>query len=46
MLLVDAIFTVFWLSAFASQAAFNSAKKCGGRCNLSKGVVGLGVLEM
>jgi hypothetical protein len=44
MLLVDAIFTVFWLSAFACQAAYNSSGSCGGRCNPSKGVVALGVL--
>jgi hypothetical protein len=43
MLLVDAVFVVFWLSQFAAQAAYNSANLCGGRCSLSKGAVALGV---
>lgn len=44
MLAVDAIFTIIWLSAFASQAAYNTANKCGNVCGLSKGIVGLGVI--
>jgi hypothetical protein len=44
MLAVDAIFTVIWLSAFAAQAAYNSAGDCGKVCRLSGAVVGLGVV--
>ncbi|OLN85020.1 hypothetical protein CCHL11_03915 [Colletotrichum chlorophyti] len=43
MAIVDAVFTVIWLSAFASQAAYNTANQCGDGCNLSKAIVGLGV---
>jgi hypothetical protein len=44
MLVVDALFVVIWLSAFASQAAYNTANLCGGACGQSKAIVGLGVL--
>ncbi|KAL0943965.1 chaperone-binding protein [Colletotrichum truncatum] len=43
MVAVDGVFTVIWLSAFASQAAYNTANQCGEACNLSKAIVGLGV---
>lgn len=43
MLLVDAIFVVIWISAFATQAAYNTADDCGKACKLSKAIVGLGV---
>ncbi|KAG5981641.1 hypothetical protein E4U55_002726 [Claviceps digitariae] len=43
MLAVDAAFTIIWLSAFATQAAYNTSGLCGQVCNTSKGVVGLGV---
>ncbi|KAK0728389.1 hypothetical protein B0T26DRAFT_640112 [Lasiosphaeria miniovina] len=42
MLAIDALFTVIWLSAFATQASFNTANSCGGACSLSKAIVGLG----
>lgn len=45
MLAVDGVFTVIWLSAFATQAAYNSADQCGKVCNLSKAIVGLGVFN-
>ncbi|KAI0016243.1 hypothetical protein F4780DRAFT_704785 [Xylariomycetidae sp. FL0641] len=45
MLLIDAIFCIFWLSAFASQAAYNTANLCGKGCKVSKGVVGVGFFE-
>ncbi|TQN63896.1 hypothetical protein CSHISOI_11527 [Colletotrichum shisoi] len=43
MVIVDGVFTIFWLSAFASQAAYNTANQCGDACKLSKAIVGLGV---
>ncbi|GKT58789.1 chaperone-binding protein [Colletotrichum tofieldiae] len=43
MAIVDGVFTIIWLSAFASQAAYNTANQCGDACNLSKAIVGLGV---
>ncbi|KAF9881209.1 chaperone-binding protein [Colletotrichum karsti] len=43
MVAVDGVFTIFWLSAFASQAAYNTANQCGDGCTLSKVIVGLGV---
>ncbi|GKT49178.1 uncharacterized protein ColSpa_09359 [Colletotrichum spaethianum] len=43
MAAVDAVFTIIWLSAFASQAAYNTANQCGDACKLSKAIVGLGV---
>ncbi|KAJ2968642.1 hypothetical protein NUW58_g10180 [Xylaria curta] len=46
MLVVDAVFAIFWLSAFASQAAYNTANLCGGACNVSKAIVGLAFFEL
>ncbi|KAK4143724.1 uncharacterized protein C8A04DRAFT_37148 [Dichotomopilus funicola] len=43
MVVVDAVFTVVWLSAFATQASYNTANLCGNACNLSKAIVGLAV---
>ncbi|KAG6033164.1 hypothetical protein E4U41_006979 [Claviceps citrina] len=43
MLAVDVAFTVIWLSAFAAQAAYNTSGLCGKACNISKGVVALGI---
>lgn len=40
---VDGLFAVFWISAFASQASYNSSGKCNGACGLSKAIVGFGV---
>ncbi|KAH8162122.1 hypothetical protein CIB48_g6123 [Xylaria polymorpha] len=45
MLVVDSIFTIFWLSAFASQAAYNTANSCGSACSVSKAVVGIAFFE-
>ncbi|GAP84185.1 putative chaperone-binding protein [Rosellinia necatrix] len=45
MLVIDAIFAIFWLSAFASQAAYNTANSCGKACAVSKAIVGLGFFE-
>ncbi len=42
MAVVDALFTIFWLSAFAAQAAYNTANQCGTACGQSKAIVGLG----
>jgi len=41
--IVDIIFAFLWISAFASQASYNSSGKCEGACGASKTVVGLGV---
>lgn len=43
MLAVDGFFAVVWLSAFATQASYNSAGLCGSACKISKAIVGLGV---
>ncbi|KAK4155955.1 hypothetical protein C8A00DRAFT_41509 [Chaetomidium leptoderma] len=43
MLVVDVVFTVIWLSAFATQAAYNTANLCGKACSLSKAIVALGI---
>ncbi|KAG6008037.1 hypothetical protein E4U21_005050 [Claviceps maximensis] len=43
MMAVDASFTIIWLSAFASQAAYNSSGFCGNACGISKAVVGFAV---
>ncbi|CZS92915.1 uncharacterized protein RCO7_01248 [Rhynchosporium graminicola] len=43
MACVDALFCILWISAFASQASFNSSGKCKDACGLSKAVVALGV---
>ncbi|KAF4120853.1 hypothetical protein GMORB2_2857 [Geosmithia morbida] len=45
MLAVDVVFTIIWISAFATQAAYNSEGKCGNACKVSKGIVGLGVVN-
>jgi hypothetical protein len=46
MLTVDAVFTVIWLSAFATQAAYNTSGLCGSACGISKAIVGLGVFVL
>ena len=46
MVVVDCIFAIFWLSAFASQAAYNSADSCGGQCSVSKAIVGMAFFQM
>lgn len=43
MLVVDAVFTIIWLSAFSTQAAYNTANLCGTACGLSKAVVAMAV---
>ncbi|KAG4442176.1 hypothetical protein IFR05_002334 [Cadophora sp. M221] len=43
MACVDGLFCILWISAFASQASYNSSGKCKGACGISKAVVGLGV---
>jgi hypothetical protein len=43
MVVVDALFAVIWLSAFSTQAAYNSAGLCGTACHLSKAVVAMAV---
>jgi len=43
MLVVDLLFTIIWLSAFATQAAYNTSGLCGKGCSLSKAIVALGV---
>ncbi|KAL6849325.1 hypothetical protein ACO1O0_008864 [Amphichorda felina] len=43
MLAVDLLFTIIWISAFATQADYNTQNLCGKVCKLSKAVVGLGV---
>lgn len=46
MLVVDVIFAILWLSAFASQAAYNTANSCGDGCKVSKAVVGIAFFEI
>jgi len=46
MLVVDVLFTIIWLSAFATQAAYNSADLCGTACNISKAVVAMAVFVL
>jgi hypothetical protein len=43
MLVVDLFMSLIWLSAFATQADYNTQGLCGKVCGLSKAVVGLGV---
>ncbi|KAK3684801.1 hypothetical protein B0T22DRAFT_198817 [Podospora appendiculata] len=42
MATVDGVFTIIWLSAFATQASYNTANLCGSVCGVSKAIVGLG----
>lgn len=46
MVVVDVIFAIFWLSAFASQAAYNTANSCGQGCAVSKAIVGIAFFEL
>ncbi|CAJ2507264.1 Uu.00g084500.m01.CDS01 [Anthostomella pinea] len=46
MVSFDALFAIFWLSAFASQAAYDTANSCGDGCKVSKAVVGIAFFEM
>ncbi|KAL2151941.1 hypothetical protein VTH82DRAFT_5125 [Thermothelomyces myriococcoides] len=43
MLVVDTVYTIIWLSAFATQAAYNAKGLCGTACNVSKAVVAMAV---
>lgn len=43
MLGIDGLFIVLWLSAFSTQAAYNSSGQCGGSCGISKAIVAVGV---
>ncbi|EHK26108.1 uncharacterized protein TRIVIDRAFT_176444 [Trichoderma virens Gv29-8] len=43
MLAVDGLFIIIWLSAFSTQAAYNSSGQCGGSCGISKAIVAAGV---
>ncbi|KAI1479734.1 hypothetical protein K445DRAFT_322034 [Daldinia sp. EC12] len=45
MVVMDTVFTIFWLSAFASQAAYNTANSCGQGCSVSKAIVGIAFFE-
>jgi hypothetical protein len=40
--ILDIVYTIFWLSAFSSLAAYNSTGLCEGACGISKACVGLG----
>ncbi|KAK6075677.1 chaperone-binding protein [Seiridium cupressi] len=46
MLMIDCIFAILWLSAFASQAAYNTANSCGDGCKVSKAIVGIAFFEI
>ncbi|KAI1407017.1 hypothetical protein F5Y13DRAFT_175909 [Hypoxylon sp. FL1857] len=46
MVVVDTVFAIFWLSAFASQAAYNTANSCGTACSVSKAIVGMAFFEL
>ncbi|KAK8100961.1 uncharacterized protein PG998_007634 [Apiospora kogelbergensis] len=46
MAVVDGVFAIFWLSAFASQAAYNTANSCGNQCKVSKAIVGIAFFEI
>lgn len=39
---LDLLYTFFWLTAFASLAAYNSTGLCFGACDVSKACVGMG----
>ncbi|KAF3069002.1 hypothetical protein GL218_08221 [Daldinia childiae] len=45
MVVTDTIFAIFWLSAFASQASYNTANSCGQGCSVSKAIVGIAFFE-
>ncbi|KAM3067325.1 hypothetical protein ACMFMG_005316 [Clarireedia jacksonii] len=40
---IDALYCIMWLSGFAAVANWNGTGKCNDGCNVSKGVVALGV---
>lgn len=46
MTVIDCIWGILWLSAFASQAAYNTANMCGQGCAVSKAIVGIGFFEL
>ncbi|KAK4453662.1 hypothetical protein QBC34DRAFT_394672 [Podospora aff. communis PSN243] len=43
MACVDGLFALIWLSAFSTQAAYNTANHCGTACGISKACVAMGV---
>ncbi|ORY71144.1 uncharacterized protein BCR38DRAFT_404264 [Pseudomassariella vexata] len=46
MAVVDVVFAIFWLSGFASQAAYNTANSCGKGCKVSKAIVGTAFFQI
>ena len=46
MLVVDLMMAILWMSAFATQADYNTKGLCGKVCNISKAIVGLGVFVL
>lgn len=46
MAVVDGLFALIWLTAFSTQAAYNTANSCGTACAMSKAVVALGVFVL
>lgn len=46
MATLDGVFALIWISAFATQAAYNSANKCGAACNISKACTAMGVFVL
>ncbi|KAI1377286.1 hypothetical protein F4677DRAFT_415847 [Hypoxylon crocopeplum] len=46
MVVTDTVFAIFWLSGFASQAAYNTANSCGQGCSVSKAIVGIAFFEL
>lgn len=46
MTVIDCIWAIFWLSGFASQAAYNTANMCGQGCAVSKAIVGIAFFEL
>ncbi|KAI1253987.1 hypothetical protein MGN70_004382 [Eutypa lata] len=45
MTVVDCIWTILWLSAFATQVTYNKAGSCGQGCSISKGVAALAFFQ-
>ena len=45
MTVVDCIWTILWLSAFATQVSYNKKDSCGEGCGISKGIAALAFFQ-
>jgi hypothetical protein len=46
MLVVDVLWTILWVTAFATQASYNGRNDCGQGCSVSRGIVAVAFFQI